>query len=113
MVSHFHHRESGGTSTPQTRGFVWNWARRYDLLIGAVTLSRERAFRQRIVDLARLEPGESVLDVGCGTGALAMVAKQRVGEMGSVFGIDPSPQMIARANGKGFDTTWRSISGSV
>ena len=64
MVSHLHHRESSGTSTPQTRGFVWNWARRYDLLIGFVTLGREQAFRQRIADLAKLEPGESV--AGCG-----------------------------------------------
>jgi ubiquinone/menaquinone biosynthesis C-methylase UbiE len=100
MASHLHNRETGWTTTPQTRGFVWNWARRYDLLIGFVTLGREWAFRQRIADLARLEPGECVLDVGCGTGTLAMVAKQCVGEMGSVSGIDPSPQMIARANGK-------------
>ena len=64
MVSHLHHREPGGTSTPQTRGFVWNWARRYDHLIGFVTLGREQAFRQRIADLAKLEPGESV--AGCG-----------------------------------------------
>src|SRR6266581_1525596 len=100
MVSHLHHKEGGGASAPQTRGFVWNWARRYDLLMGFVTLGREQAFRQRIADLARLQPGENVLDVGCGTGTLAMVARQRVGEMGSVSGIDPSPQMIARASRK-------------
>jgi ubiquinone/menaquinone biosynthesis C-methylase UbiE len=100
MLSHLHHRESGGVSAQETRGFVWNWDRRYDLLMGVVTLGREQAFRQRIADLARLQPGESVLDVGCGTGTLAMVAWQRVGETGSVSGIDPSPQMIARANRK-------------
>ena len=100
MVSHLHHRKSSGVSAPQTRGFVWNWARRYDLLMGFVTLGREQAFRQRIADLARLQPGEIVLDVGCGTGTLAMVARQRVGEIGRVAGIDPSPQMIARASRK-------------
>ncbi len=100
MVSHLHHRESSGVSAPLTRGFVWNWARRYDLLMGFVTLGREQAFRQRIADLARLQPGEIVLDVGCGTGTLAMVARQRVGEIGRVAGIDPSPQMIARASRK-------------
>ncbi len=100
MLSHLHHRESGGASAQETRGFVWNWARRYDLLLGVVTLGREEAFRQRIADLARLQPGEIVLDVGCGTGTLAMVARQRVGETGRVSGIDPSPQMIARANRK-------------
>src|SRR6266699_3927910 len=100
MLSHHHHKEGGGASAPQTRGFVWNWARRYDLLIGFVTLGREQAFRQRIADLARLQPGEGVLDVGCGTGTLALVARQRVGETGRVSGIDPSPQMIARARRK-------------
>ncbi len=100
MVSHLHHKELGGASAPQTRGFVWNWARRYDLLMGVVTLGREQAFRQRIADLARLQPGESVLDVGCGTGTLALVARQRVGATGRVSGIDPSPQMIACARHK-------------
>ena len=100
MQSHLHYSEPGGASAPCTRGFVWNWARRYDLLMGFVMLGREQAFRQRIADLARLQPGEIVLDVGCGTGTLAMVARQRVGEIGRVAGIDPSPQMIARASRK-------------
>jgi ubiquinone/menaquinone biosynthesis C-methylase UbiE len=65
-----------------------------------VTFDREQAFRQRIADLARLQPGESVLDVGCGTGTLALEARPRVGETGRVSGIDPSPQMIARASHK-------------
>ena len=100
MVSHFHHREPGEMSTLQTRGYVWNWARRYDLLMGFITLGREQALRQKIADLARLQPGEKVLDVGCGTGTLALVAKERVGKTGRVSGIDPSQQMIARASRK-------------
>jgi ubiquinone/menaquinone biosynthesis C-methylase UbiE len=62
-----------------------------------LTHGRPRAFRDKLIDLARLEPGESVLDVGCGTGSLAIAAKHRVGSTGKVFGIDPSPEMIARA----------------
>jgi len=100
MVSHFHHKEQGGAMSYETRGYVWNWARSYDLLMRFVTLGREQTFRQRIVDLAQLQPGEKVLDVGCGTGTLAMVALQRVGATGGVSGIDPSVQMIARANHK-------------
>jgi ubiquinone/menaquinone biosynthesis C-methylase UbiE len=47
-----------------------------------------------------LEPGDSVLDVGCGTGTLAIAAKRRVGSSGGVYGIDASPEMIARASKK-------------
>src|SRR5512140_50588 len=46
---------------------------------------------------ARLAPGESVLDVGCGTGALSLEAARRVGERGLVVGVDVSGPMLARA----------------
>ncbi len=42
-------------------------------------LGREGAFRRKVVDWAGLKPGESVLDVGCGTGTLAITAKKRAG----------------------------------
>ena len=84
-----------------TKGLVMHsTARYYDLLTWLLTLGRERAFRDRLVDLARLAPGESVLDAGCGTGTLAIAAKRRVGPSGAVHGIDASPEMIARARRK-------------
>ena len=95
MLSHLHHREpddSPGSLAPQTRGFVWNWARRYDLLMGLVTLGREQAFRQRIADLARLQPGETVLDVGCGTGRLLL---DYLAQGIDIDGVDVSPEMLA------------------
>ena len=82
---------------PATTGQVIHWAFWYDWLIWAITLGRERAFREKQIELAHLAPGESVLDVGCGTGSLAMIAKERVGRAGKVAGIDASPEMIARA----------------
>lgn len=99
MLSHLH-GHSHESNAAETRGMLINWAARYDLLVSLLTLGQERRFRQMTVDLARLQPGESALEVGCGTGSLAMAAKQRVGAQGRVCGIDPSAQMIARAKHK-------------
>jgi len=85
---------------PSTTGRIIHGAFRYDLLLWLVSLGREQRFRERVLDLARLKPGESVLDVGCGTGTLAIAAKRRVGLSGRVHGIDASPEMIARARKK-------------
>ncbi|HUZ63197.1 MAG TPA: methyltransferase domain-containing protein, partial [Acetobacteraceae bacterium] len=81
-------------------GLVLHAAARYDLTVWLMTLGRERAFREKILQLARLQPGEAVLDVGCGTGTLAIAAKRRVGPAGAVYGIDASPEMLARADRK-------------
>jgi ubiquinone/menaquinone biosynthesis C-methylase UbiE len=92
---------TGGMPTPGTKSLVMHSAARYyDLLAWLLTLGRERAFRERLLQLVHLEPGESVLDVGCGTGTLAIAAKRRVGAEGTVHGIDASPEMIARAKRK-------------
>ncbi len=96
-----HH--TGGTKTGgahQTEGRVIHWARLYDPLIKVLTLGREKEMREEFLDLAGVGPGEKVLDVGCGTGNLALLAKERVSERGSVCGIDPAPEMIEAARGK-------------
>ena len=88
------------TLTPSTTSSVLHWAAWYDLTVWLMTLGRERVYRERFADLAHLKAGDSVLDVGCGTGTLAIVSKRRVGPTGTVHGIDASPEMIARAGEK-------------
>lgn len=87
-------------SDSKAPGLILHQARLYDLTVWLMTLGRERAFREKILHLARLKQGESVLDVGCGTGSLAIAAKPHVGPAGTVRGIDASPEMIARAKQK-------------
>jgi ubiquinone/menaquinone biosynthesis C-methylase UbiE len=85
-----------------TKGLVMHSeARYYDLLAWLLTLGREGALRERLIDIAHLQLGETVLDVGCGTGTLAVAAKRRVGQTGTVVGIDASREMIERAQRKG------------
>lgn len=85
---------------PKTHGLVIDWAARYDLLAWLLTHGRERQLRARLVDLAEVSPGDAMLDVGCGTGTLAIAASRRVGSSGTVCGLDASPPMIARARRK-------------
>jgi SAM-dependent methyltransferase len=52
-----------------------------------------------LLELARLRPGERVLDAACGTGVVARAARSRVGATGKVTGVDLNPGMleVARA----------------
>jgi ubiquinone/menaquinone biosynthesis C-methylase UbiE len=90
------------TAPISTKGLVLRraQARWYDALAAAITLGRDRQLRERLVQLARIAAGESVLDVGCGTGTLALAAKRAVGTEGSVVGVDASPDMVALATAK-------------
>lgn len=83
-----------------TDGALIRNARLYDALVGVITFGRERRFREAILELAGLTTGERVVDVGCGTGTLAIGVKQRVGDAGMVHGIDASDQMVALARKK-------------
>jgi arsenite methyltransferase len=47
--------------------------------------------------LGRLQPGEHVLDLGCGAGTDSLVAAQMVAPEGRVVGIDMTAEMIAKA----------------
>jgi demethylmenaquinone methyltransferase/2-methoxy-6-polyprenyl-1,4-benzoquinol methylase/phosphoethanolamine N-methyltransferase len=78
---------------PATSGITINSARMYEmgrsLLFGLDT----RLWRM-VLELAQVGPGQKVLDVGCGTGALAIAAVTVVGPAGEVCGIDAAPEMI-------------------
>jgi ubiquinone/menaquinone biosynthesis C-methylase UbiE len=97
---------------PATTGRVLHWAAGYDLLVWLLTHRSDRVFREHLAGLAHLVAGESVLDIGCGTGTLAIVANRQVGASGRVFGIDASPAMTARATSKaakaGIDVSFKN-----
>src|SRR5919202_1046390 len=94
--SKMHHKTAGA---PQTAGRVLHGARWYDLFGTVISFGRDKAIREKLVELAAPAPGETVLDVGCGTGTLALALKSRVGT-GEVHGIDASPEMIQVAKQK-------------
>jgi len=102
--THHHHNESGEASAKQTTGLILKGGWRYDLhrwfFDTCVFRGKGREIRQRAASLARLQPGDQVLDVGCGTGTLALDVQRGVGSTGRVVGIDPGQEQIARARAK-------------
>jgi ubiquinone/menaquinone biosynthesis C-methylase UbiE len=81
-------------------GALIHAAGNYDVTVWFFTFGRERALREKFLHLARIRLGETVLDVGSGTGTLAIAAARHVGSAGRVFGIDASRNMLARARRK-------------
>ncbi|HEX2994016.1 MAG TPA: methyltransferase domain-containing protein [Anaerolineales bacterium] len=66
----------------------------YDTYMKKMTFGREHVLRQVTVELAQVKPGDSVLEVGCGTGTLTLAAKRQAGPSGKVVGIDVIPGMV-------------------
>src|SRR4030095_12601146 len=88
---------TSGRTDHHSRDRLIHWARLYDL--GTDLLGRRRnRMRAMVADDLQLRSGDQVLDVGCGTGRLAIVFAERVGPSGSVNGIDPATEMIKRAS---------------
>ena len=69
----------------------------YDPLI-AMSM-RETALKGRLVEQAAIVPRHDVLDVGCGTGTLAMIAKSRHPEA-RIVGLDGDPEVLGIARRK-------------
>lgn len=66
----------------------------YDRVVALST--RERTFKQALLDQATIEPDQHVLDVGCGTGTLAIAAQRRQQGV-RVSGLDADPAVLAIA----------------
>lgn len=51
---------------------------------------------QDLIARAGLAPGETVLDIGCGDGAVSLMLAERVGEAGKVYALDMSEEKLSR-----------------
>jgi ubiquinone/menaquinone biosynthesis C-methylase UbiE len=71
--------------------------RLYDPVVGLTT--RERRFKEMLIEQAAPAPGQRILDLGCGTGTLAIQVKQREPDAEAV-GLDADPEMLSQARAK-------------
>jgi ubiquinone/menaquinone biosynthesis C-methylase UbiE len=65
------------------------------------------------LDEVQLSSGHRVLDIACGTGIVARVAKERMGEAGHVVGVDISSDMLAVARAVAPSIDWREGNASA
>jgi demethylmenaquinone methyltransferase / 2-methoxy-6-polyprenyl-1,4-benzoquinol methylase len=98
----------GTLPEPQVRAMFDRIAGVYDLMNGVMTAGLHHQWRRRAADLARVGPGDRVLDIATGTGDLALELAGRVGSNGTVVGADFSDRMLelarAKAVGAGLET---------
>lgn len=97
----------------QTKDFVPALGRseltgNYDRVIAVMT--RERHWRRALIELLAPQAGDRIVDVGCGTGTLAMMLKAGCADA-EIVGVDPDEEVLRLARGKattaGLDVDWR------
>jgi ubiquinone/menaquinone biosynthesis C-methylase UbiE len=66
-----------------------------------------RPFAEALLERAALGRSERLLDVACGTGIVARLGRDRVGDEGHVVGVDASPGMLAVARTVSPSIDWR------
>lgn len=82
-------------------------ARFYDLLVRPLPLFER--LRQRAVARLDLRPGETVVDLGCGTGLSFELLERGVGPSGRIIGVELTPEMLAKAREKVARHGWSNV----
>lgn len=75
-------------------------ADRYDRMNTLLSFRRHKAWRKFTMEKLSLQPGQSALDVCCGTGDWTLSLAERTGEKGRVVGLDFSQKMLEVARRK-------------
>lgn len=87
--------------------FYGRWARLYDLL--AVATPGLSHLRGRVADELHLSPGDTVVEMGCGTGANFPHLRNRVGPEGRVIGVDFTRGMLEQARDSVEREDWDNV----
>ena len=75
-------------------------------LYGLIGIDRQR---RKIIERLRLAPGDTVVDLGCGTGANFSFLEKAVGPSGRIIGVDLSAAMLERARSRLRRNDWTNV----
>jgi len=86
-------------------------AKRYDLTANLYYLIgfREWAYRKQAVAALNLQPGDTVVEIGCGTGLNFPLLQAAVGPQGQVIGVDLTDAMLAQASQRVERAGWSNV----
>ena len=70
----------------------------------------QRAHRRRAAQALCLRPGDSVVEIGCGTGLNFSLIEQVIGPGGRIVGVDLTDAMLAQAQHRIEANGWRNVS---
>ncbi|MFQ5813472.1 MAG: class I SAM-dependent methyltransferase [Anaerolineae bacterium] len=85
------------------------WARTYELLAPIYLLGNEGRLRAETIRALSLQPGQSVLDVACGTGSNFPLIQERIGPTGTLVGVDYTPAMLDQAQARIQRHGWKNV----
>jgi len=87
------------------RARFYDWTANVYYLIGY----RESAYRKLAIEALELEPGQTVVEIGCGTGRNFSRLESRVGQSGRIIGVDQNDAMLARAKDRIRKRGWNNV----
>ncbi len=103
-------RRGGGVlSAAEVRALYDRLAPLYGLLATGYSFVGSGRFRHRVVEALELRSGETVVDLGCGTGANLPYLVEAVGPTGRIIGVDLSPGMLTQAHERLNENGWQNV----
>jgi demethylmenaquinone methyltransferase/2-methoxy-6-polyprenyl-1,4-benzoquinol methylase len=83
----------------------------YDIAVWFYYLAGMRIgrWRRMVVDALELRPGDTVVEIGCGTGLNFFLLQQAVGRDGKIIGVDISNEMLDRARARVRKSGWQNV----
>lgn len=99
------------TTREEVLGVYRKRARHYDFTANVYYLLgfREWAFRKRAIEALGLQRGDTVVEIGCGTGLNFDLIQARIGPEGQLIGVDLTDAMLSRARERVEASSWRNV----
>jgi len=86
-----------------------SWAKVYKWLTPIYLLGNERRLRKETIASLHLQPGQKVLDIGCGTGRNFPLILEKIGPSGKLVGVDYTSDMLGRAQEQVEREGWQNV----